>query len=606
MLAGICSDGVQPSLQIAGEHPERVLGVVAIAPGVPALAPPHPWRGAAQARWDEELDEPTGWEQENRHYIRANQRAFLEFFFGEMFPEPHSTKQVEDAVAYGLDGSVEALLMDDAEPVCATKEEAEALCRRVRCPVLVVQGDRDNCQPAERGHALAALTGAEHVELAGAGHIPMARDPVVVNRLIHDFAARLDAVRRGAATGSARRTGAARTARLLADRPRPLLARRRDRPRAARAACPGSRSSGSPRPRSTTLLEACGETVIPPAPRSPRRPPASTPRRASTRSTPSRCCAASTRSSARTSWSSTTSSRRSRSTSGSPTRRWEVDYFLHENPELKTAPYAWLTDFVGVLPMPGGGEREAFLAADTNAQMVEHVARHPRLRDRSIFIGDPDDIVPEPLGPGLPQIRAWTEERFRFSGYVTGFDPAEIADRDALRAEFGFAPGEQVCLVAPGGSGAGIDLLARAAAAFPEAKLRVPELRMILIAGPRIDPASLPRADGLEIQGYVHRLYRQLAACDLAITHGGLATTMELTAAGRPFLSFPLRDHFEQNRHVAHRLDRHGAGLRMDYHRDGPAEIAAAIAEEIGREPRYRPVEQHGAARAAAAIGELL
>ena len=81
---------------------------------------------------------------------------------------------------------------------------------------------------------------------------------------------------------------------------------------------------------------------------------------------------------------------------------------------------------------------------------------------------------------------------------------------------------------------------------------------------------------------------------------------MELTAAGRPFLTFPLRDHFEQNRHVAHRLDRHGAGRRMDYHRDGPAEIAAAIAEEIGRAPRYRPVEPHGAARAAEAISERL
>ena len=44
----------------------------------------------------------------------------------------------------------------------------------------------------------------------------------------------------------------------------------------------------------------------------------------------------------------------------------------------------------------------------------------------------------------------------------------------------------------------------------------------------------------------------------------------------------------------------------MDYDRDGPSEIAAAIAEEIGREPRYRPVEPHGAARAAAAIAELL
>ncbi len=36
---------------------------------------------------------------------------------------------------------------------------------------------------------------------------------------------------------------------------------------------------------------------------------------------------------------------------------WDVDYFLHENPELKRAPCAWLTDFVGWLPMPDGGDR---------------------------------------------------------------------------------------------------------------------------------------------------------------------------------------------------------------------------------------------------------
>ena len=48
-------------------------------------------------------------------------------------------------------------------------------------------------------------------------------------------------------------------------------------------------------------------------------------------------------------------------TSGSATRRGRSTYFLHENPELKTAPFAWLTDFVGWLPMPAGGEREAAL-----------------------------------------------------------------------------------------------------------------------------------------------------------------------------------------------------------------------------------------------------
>jgi UDP:flavonoid glycosyltransferase YjiC (YdhE family) len=238
--------------------------------------------------------------------------------------------------------------------------------------------------------------------------------------------------------------------------------------------------------------------------------------------------------------------------------------------------------------------------------MVEHVARHPYLRDRSIFIGDADDIVAEPLGPGLPGIREWTEDRFRFSGYITGFEPSEIADREALRTEFGYAPEEKVCVVASGGSAVGLDLLKRAVAAFPAAKERIPELRMVVVGGPRIDPEAIPQADGLERCGYVHQLYRRLAACDVAISHGGLSTTMELAAAGRPFLYFPLRSHFEQNRHVAHRLDRHGAGRRMSFDADGPGELAAAISEEIGRTPRYRPVGDGGAARAAGAIAELL
>src|SRR6185295_5738295 len=110
----------------------------------------------------------------------------------------------------------------------------------------------------------------------------------------------------------------------------------------------------------------------------------------------------------------------------------------------------------------------------------------------------------------------------------------------------------------------------------------------------------------LEVRAYVDELYRHLAACDLAITQGGLTTTMELTATRRPFLAFPLGHHFEQNFHVAHRLDRYGAGRRMDFNAAGRDAIAAAIAEEIGREVDYRPVEAGGAARAASLIAELL
>jgi predicted glycosyltransferase len=285
---------------------------------------------------------------------------------------------------------------------------------------------------------------------------------------------------------------------------------------------------------------------------------------------------------------------------------WELDYYLHENPELKTAAYVWLTDFVGWLPMPDGGEHEAFLTADYNAEMIEHIARHPRIRDRAIFVGDADDVVPDLFGAGLPRIRDWTEQHYDFAGYVTGFDPAELADRERLRAELGFAPAEQVCVVTVGGSGVGESLLRRVIDAFPEAKRRVPDLRMIVVAGPRIDPASMPERDGLEIRAYVPDLYRVLAACDLAVVQGGLTTGMELTASRRPFLYFPLRHHFEQNFHVRHRLERYGAGRALDFATDGPDEIAAAIADEIGREVDYQPVDPGGAARAAALIGELL
>src|SRR5205085_3463411 len=134
---------------------------------------------------------------------------------------------------------------------------------------------------------------------------------------------------------------------------------------------------------------------------------------------------------------------------------WEVDYYLHENPEQKRAAYAWLTDFVGWLPMPDGGDKEAFVTADYNAEMIEHIARYPRTRDRAIFVGDPEDIVGEAFGPDPPAITAWTEEHFGFSGYVTGFDPADFADRAALRAELGYAADEQVCIATVGGSGVG-------------------------------------------------------------------------------------------------------------------------------------------------------
>ena len=98
---------------------------------------------------------------------------------------------------------------------------------------------------------------------------------------------------------------------------------------------------------------------------------------------------------------------------------WELDYYLHENPEQKRAAYAWLTDFVGWLPIEDGGAQEAFLTADYNAEMIEHIARFPRVRDRAVFVGSPEDIVPDTFGPGLPSVREWTRQHYDFAGYIT-------------------------------------------------------------------------------------------------------------------------------------------------------------------------------------------
>jgi predicted glycosyltransferase len=286
---------------------------------------------------------------------------------------------------------------------------------------------------------------------------------------------------------------------------------------------------------------------------------------------------------------------------------WDVDHFLHENPELKRTAFAWMTDFVGWIPMPAGGEREAFLTADYNAEMIEHVERFPRLRDRSIFVGNADDIVPDSFGPGMPTIRDWTERHFAFSGYITGFDPGPLVEgRDELRRELGYAPDERVVIVTVGGSGVGEALLKRVIDAYPDAARRVAGLRMIAVAGPRIDPESLGPPAGVEVRAYVPDLYRHLVACDLAVVQGGLTTTMELAAAGRPFLYFPLANHFEQRRHVRHRLDRYEAGRFMEFDEALPDVIGAAMAEEIDRPVSSRPVERDGAARAAAMIAELI
>ena len=591
------SVGGRHALQLAAWYPERAAGVVAIGAALPWPLPPG---------FDEIRDTYEGWGKANRHYWLADYPGWVEFFMSQVFTEPHSTKPHEDGVAWGLDTTAETLLLTVpavAEPGAA---DAEAICRQVGCPVLIVHGDQDGIVPYDIGVALARWTGGQMVTIRGGGHAPTLRDPVQVNLLIRNFA---ESVGHGAPPSRTWTRARDRRKRVLyVSSPIGLGHVRRDLAIAAelRARRPELQIDWLAQHPVSLVLEERGERVHP----------------------ASRWLAS--------------ESAHIESEAGEhdlnafhAIRRmdeilvanfmvyhdlvcdepydlwiadegWDVDYFLHENPELKRAPYAWLTDFVGWLPMPDGGDRERALTADYNAEMIEQIARFPSVRDRSVFVGNAADVVPDTFGDGLPLIRDWVDQNYQFSGYISGVSPVGLADREAIRAELGYRADEKVCVVTVGGSGVGTDMLRRVIAAFPAARRLVPGLRMVVVTGPRIDPACLPSHDGLEVHGYVHDLYRHLAACDLGVVQGGLTTTMELTASQRPFIYVPLRHHFEQNFHVRHRLAQYGAGRYMDYEEAEPETLAAAIAAEIARPVSYRPVETDGAAQAAACLAELI
>jgi pimeloyl-ACP methyl ester carboxylesterase/predicted glycosyltransferase len=593
----------------AAQHPDRTIAIVALgaATGLGDLYPELVLPERAVYPWDEPLDTTEGWAKYNRFHWLEDYPDFVEFFVSNIISEPHSTKPIEDGIRWALDSDGEMLVSTgDEGSEGPAGEEAEAAYRSISCPVLIIHGEDDHVISHAAAVKLAELTGGRLISIADGGHYPQGRDPAKVNHLIKGF---IDRITNTPPPSQIWSRGLTRRKRALyVSSPIGLGHAQRDVSIAQelQRSHPDLEIDWLAQHPVTKVLEAAGEKIHP------------------------------------ASEYMANESGHIESESGEhdlhcfqALRRmdeillanfmvfqevvdeglydlvigdesWEVDYYWHENPELKRCPHVWLTDFVGFIPMPSGGDHEAFLTTDYNAEMIEHIARYPWIRDRAIFVGTPDDIVPHSFGGDLPLIRDWTEENFDFSGYITGFEPPSVDEIPAIRDELGYRPDEKVCIVTVGGSGVGRDLLERIISSYPEAKQQVPELRMIVVAGPRIDPDSLPKQEGLEVRSYVDRLYRHLGVCDIALVQGGLTTTMELTAGGRPFLYFPLRDHFEQNFHVRHRLNRYGAGRYMDFAVSNPDAISAAMTEELDRNVTYQAVETDGAARAAAMISELL
>lgn len=585
-LDRLCMVGISSSamlaIRFAAEQPERVSHLITVG---------------GEYEWGA-FDPPP----EVHPYVqgmRNDYTSHIDNFFNALFPEPHSTKQYEDGLLYAWSTTGETLALATAGWAGNDVREHTA---RVTAPTLIIHGTLDQHVSYESGVELHKLIPhSQMLTIEGGAHGPEARDPVVFNRAIRDFVGAPPKDRTWTRAMSRPRRA------LFLSSPIGLGHVQRDVAiaRAIRKLAPDLQIDWFTVNPATTYLEREGERVHPIT------------KYLANESHHFEHVAGEHDLSAffglRTmdeimannfmTFSDLMEAEHFDLVIGD--EAWDVDYYYHENPELKRQPFVFLTDFIGMLPVEGD-EREAFLCADRNADDLEHIGRFPYIRDSAIFIGNPDDVVEERFGPGLPVIREWTDRNFRYSGYTLPFDPQELADQEAMRAKLGYLQNETLVIAAVGGTSVGRHLLHKIAAAFPYMKQQLPNLHLVLVTGPRLAGEPFPDTPGLEVRAYVHNLYEHLACCDLALVQGGLSTCMELVATKRPFLCFPLRRHFEQMIHVQRRLRNYGADCALDYGEVTPEGLASVALDLVHKPVNYRAVETDGASRAARMIARVL
>jgi len=609
ILFGFSYSGLVASAFTA-HYPERVDALVTISGNTPLVPPPVYRQSEA---FEAEHDTFEGWDKYNRGYWQKDYPDFCRFFVSQIFNEAHSTKQIEDSVAWAAEGDGDMLAMTLDSREISSFVVDEDMYRGIHCPVLLIHGENDVIAPVAASEKVAELTGGELHIWPGGGHAVHARFPAKVNSLMRDFLAReLGTWRpsqiKDGTSGPAKRKATLSKKVLYLSSPIGLGHARRDLAitRELRKLHPDLEVDWLSQDPVTRFLNANNERIHPDS---------------------TKLANESSHIEAESGEHDLNAFKAIRNMDEILIKNfmvfqeaveqnnydlviadeaWDVDHYWHEHPELKKTQVAWFTDFVGWVPMPDNGKHEAFLTTDYNAEMIGHVENNPELRDRAIFVGNPGDIIPHGFGKDLPEMRDWVPKHFDFCGYILGEHPKRFGSRQELRDRLGYRQDEKICIVTVGGSSVGSSLIRRILSAYPIAKIRIPELRMIVVVGPRLDPASFNFPDGVEARAFVPDLDRHLAACDLALVQGGLTTSMELAAAGTPFLYFPLKNHFEQNFHVAFRLDQYKSGRRMIYEESDPDCIAQAMVEEITHPQAYLPVESDGAARAAEMLSDML
>jgi len=274
------------------------------------------------------------------------------------------------------------------------------------------------------------------------------------------------------------------------------------------------------------------------------------------------------------------------------------------NPRSKKCPFVVIYDFLG-LDASTWNPIDHIAAYMTNRLWLKFLISEPPLADKSLFIGELEDVPDRSFGFLLPNRRKVAAKVVDFVGYVVPEDIKMYKDRAKARELLGYGD-EPLILCSIGGTSAGKDLLDLCVRTYPLIRPKIPNVQMVLVCGPRLPPESIRAPEGVKVLGYVPNLYRHMGAADLSIVSGGGTITLELTALEKPFLYFPLEQHFEQEIGVASRCQRNRAGVKMICSKTSPESLAAAVFSNIGKEVSYASIPIDGSKEAAKRINELL
>jgi len=277
---------------------------------------------------------------------------------------------------------------------------------------------------------------------------------------------------------------------------------------------------------------------------------------------------------------------------------------LFQDPSLKQFPFIIIFDFLG-MDRVTNSPIDALITYLTNRMWSKAITLEPSLCEKVLFVGEIEDIQDKKFGFLLPNRRVLAKKYMDFVGYILSFNPKDYMNQAVIRENLGYGKAPlAICSI--GGTSAGKELLELSMKAVPLIRKEIPDFEMMMVLGPEVPVESVRAVEGVTVAGYLPELFKHLAAADLAIVTGGGTVTLELTALQKPFLYFPLENHFEQEIVVASRCKRYNAGVRMSYSQTTPEKLAREVVNNIGREAQYSSVPTDGAQKAAKLISEFL